>query len=60
MSGRELRDAVLQHGRLAIEQFTKNRVSPEHFSGLEKSFDLVLFGAPLAGDEPINCENHFG
>jgi hypothetical protein len=52
MSGRELRDALLQHTHLAVEKLTATKVPFERFRPLEARFELALFGGRLVGDEP--------
>jgi hypothetical protein len=52
MSGRELRDASLQHMHLTIEDFSKSKIAFERLTTLAPPFELALFGAPLLGDEP--------
>jgi hypothetical protein len=52
MSGRELRDALLQHAQLTIESATKRKIAFDQFAALEKEFEVVLFGTRLIGDEP--------
>jgi len=52
MTGRELRDALLQHAHLAVEKFTATKIPFDRFSPLEARFELALFGGRLAGDEP--------
>ena len=52
MSGRELREALLQHTHLAVEKFTASKVPFDRFKTLEAPFELALFGQRLAGEEP--------
>ena len=52
MTGRELRDAVLQHTRLAVERISRAKIPAERLKGLEGPFELALFGGSLVGDEP--------
>ncbi len=60
MSGRELRDALLQHTHLAVEKFSASKVPFDRFSSLETPFELALFGEQLAGDEPANYDGTNG
>ena len=55
MSGRELRDALLQHMHLTIEDFTKSKIAFDRFVTLQSPFEVALFGARLAGDEPAEA-----
>jgi hypothetical protein len=57
MTGRELRDAVLQHAHLAVEKIAERKVSAERFICLQRPFELALFGEPLFGDEPASYES---
>jgi hypothetical protein len=60
MSGRELRDALLQHSHLAVEKFTASKVSFDRFSSLEAPFEVALFGERLAGEEPASYDGPIG
>jgi hypothetical protein len=60
MSGRELRDGLLQHTHVAVEKFTASKVPFDRFSSLETPFELALFGERLAGEEPVNYDGPNG
>jgi hypothetical protein len=52
MSGRELREALLQHAHLTVEDVTKRIIAFDRFAVLGEEFEVVLFGTRLDGNEP--------